>query len=80
MEAAESATEALLELSIDLGSTVSGEHGVGSVKQSALTSQLSEGALRLQRAVKDAFDPLGLMNPGKKGADRKSGAPRQERG
>lgn len=67
MAAAERATEALLELAIDLGGTVSGEHGVGSVKQGALAAQLGEGALRLQRAVKQAFDPLGLMNPGKKG-------------
>jgi glycolate oxidase subunit GlcD len=48
------------------GGTVSGEHGVGLLKRGGLALQWSPAAVELQRAVKRAFDPKGLMNPGKK--------------
>lgn len=69
--AAERATEGLLELALDLGGTVSGEHGVGYVKQHALPASLGAG-MRLHEAVKQAFDPQGLINPGKKGGRQRN--------
>jgi glycolate oxidase len=48
-----------------LGGTVSGEHGTGIAKRGYLARQRGEGAVRVMRAVKDALDPMGLLNPGK---------------
>ncbi|MGH2992491.1 MAG: FAD-binding oxidoreductase, partial [Solirubrobacterales bacterium] len=49
-----------------LGGSVSGEHGIGAVKRPGLARQLSDPARGLHERVKRAFDPKGLMNPGKK--------------
>ena len=48
-----------------LGS-VSGEHGLGWVKRGALERQWKPAALAMHEAIKRAFDPKGLLNPGKK--------------
>ena len=45
---------------------MAGEHGVGLLKRAGLRRELSPAALALHQAVKDAFDPDGIMNPGKK--------------
>ena len=66
LERARSASEELFELAALLGGSISGEHGVGWVKRGQLRRQWSPRALALQAAVKDAFDPRGIMNPGKK--------------
>jgi FAD/FMN-containing dehydrogenase len=58
-------SEELFELALRLGGTISGEHGVGFVKRNWLERQLGERAFELQRAVKHAFDPQNLLNPGK---------------
>jgi glycolate oxidase len=50
---------------LDLGGTVSGEHGIGLIKAGFLRRQLSETSLKLHYAIKQAFDPLGILNPGK---------------
>ena len=63
---AEAAAEELFDLAVRLGGSVSGEHGVGWVKRHALERQWSPRALDLHAAVKAAFDPQGVMNPGKK--------------
>jgi glycolate oxidase len=55
----------LMRDALDLGGTVSGEHGIGSLKADSLPLQLGATALELHRGVKRAFDPLGLLNPGK---------------
>jgi glycolate dehydrogenase FAD-linked subunit len=59
-------SEQLFELALRLGGTISGEHGVGFVKSTWLERQLGTRAFELHRAVKHAFDPLNLLNPGKK--------------
>jgi glycolate oxidase subunit GlcD len=59
------ASAELFDLAVRLGGSVSGEHGVGSVKRAYLGLQLSPKALELLRGVKEVFDPKGLMNPGK---------------
>jgi glycolate oxidase subunit GlcD len=49
-----------------MGGSISGEHGLGLVKSGHLGRQWNEATLRLHRAVKQAIDPTGVMNPGKK--------------
>jgi glycolate oxidase subunit GlcD len=62
------AAEDLFALAARLGGSVSGEHGLGWLKRGQLARQWDEGALRLHEEVKRAFDPKGLLNPGKKTA------------
>jgi glycolate oxidase subunit GlcD len=59
-------SEELFELALRLGGTISGEHGVGFVKRNWLERQLGPRAFELHGAVKRAFDPRNLLNPGKK--------------
>jgi glycolate oxidase len=54
----------IMDLAIELGGTITGEHGVGRVKRPWLANQLSPEALELNRRVKLALDPDGIMNPG----------------
>jgi glycolate oxidase len=53
-------------LALDLGGTVSGEHGIGVLKAGQLARQWPAAAVSAQRAIKAALDPKGLLNPGKK--------------
>ncbi|HTP27748.1 MAG TPA: FAD-linked oxidase C-terminal domain-containing protein, partial [Anaeromyxobacteraceae bacterium] len=55
----------ILEWCVQLGGTISGEHGVGIEKMDAMRLVFSEGDLRAQLKVKRAFDPKDLSNPGK---------------
>ena len=48
-----------------LNGQVSGEHGIGHAKKAFLLESLGEEQLRLMRGVKAAFDPNGILNPGK---------------
>jgi glycolate oxidase len=63
--AAQAAFEEFLDDAIDLGGTVSGEHGIGLLKRGGMRRELDPGALAMQEAVRRALDPLGLFNPGK---------------
>jgi glycolate oxidase subunit GlcD len=65
-ERAHAAAQDLFALAIELGGSVSGEHGIGWVKRGQLARQCSPATLRLHREVKRLFDPKGLMNPRKK--------------
>ncbi|QFU90400.1 FAD-binding oxidoreductase [Amycolatopsis sp. YIM 10] len=62
---AQAAFERIIADAIDLGGTVTGEHGVGLLKRDGLSAELSPAVLDLHRAVKDALDPHGILNPGK---------------
>ncbi|HXA54503.1 MAG TPA: FAD-linked oxidase C-terminal domain-containing protein [Solirubrobacteraceae bacterium] len=64
--AAAAAAEELFALAVELGGSISGEHGVGWCKGGQLARQWPPGALRLHEEIKRAFDPKGLLNPGKK--------------
>jgi glycolate oxidase len=55
----------ILKLSIDVGGTITGEHGVGVEKIDAMCDQFRAPELEMFHAVKQAFDPAGLLNPGK---------------
>ena len=63
---AESAARDLFELAVGLGGSISGEHGLGTVKSGHLGVQWGERALELHDAIKRLFDPKGLLNPGTK--------------
>jgi glycolate oxidase len=54
----------IVSVTLELGGTVTGEHGVGRLKRSWLARELDPVALDLHRSVKTAFDPLGILNPG----------------
>ncbi|HHU08750.1 MAG TPA: FAD-binding protein [Intrasporangiaceae bacterium] len=61
---ANAAFAAVMSLAISLGGTITGEHGVGRLKRFALPEQLGADVMDVSRAIKDALDPLGLLNPG----------------
>jgi glycolate oxidase subunit GlcD len=63
---AERAGEDLFALAVELGGSVSGEHGLGVTKRGALKLQWSPAALAAHDAIKAALDPKRLFNPGKK--------------
>jgi glycolate oxidase len=63
--AAQAAFDELLDAAIAAGGTVTGEHGVGILKQDGMRRELDPGSLAMQGAVRQALDPLGLFNPGK---------------
>ncbi|MGC4937412.1 FAD-binding oxidoreductase [Kribbella sp. DT2] len=56
---------AVMDLGLALGGTITGEHGVGKLKRQWLAQELGPVGLQLQRNVKAAFDPEGLLNPDK---------------
>jgi glycolate oxidase len=55
----------LYRAALDLGGTVTGEHGIGSVRREWLEEQRGADAIRVMRAIKTALDPQGLLNPGR---------------
>ena len=55
----------ILEMCIDVGGTITGEHGVGIEKINQMCSQFTSHELEMFHSVKAAFDPSGLLNPGK---------------
>jgi glycolate oxidase subunit GlcD len=68
LRAAESAAGDVFAMAVELGGTVTGEHGIGWLKRGRLGQQWSPAAVALHKRVKAAFDPKGLFNPGKKSA------------
>jgi glycolate oxidase len=55
----------MLQITVELGGTITGEHGVGYAKRDYLRMEQSEGLISLQKRLKTALDPSGLLNPGK---------------
>ncbi|MCF2572069.1 FAD-binding oxidoreductase [Brevibacterium sp. UCMA 11754] len=62
---AQEAFAAIMQLGLDLGGTITGEHGVGFLKREWLGRELDAGARLMHTQIKDALDPLGILNPGK---------------
>jgi len=61
----EVAIEELIELSLSLGGTISGEHGVGLAKKKYLVRKVGPTQLELMKVIKRGFDPKNILNPGK---------------
>ncbi|MEU0957762.1 FAD-linked oxidase C-terminal domain-containing protein [Streptomyces niveus] len=55
----------IMALGLELGGTITGEHGVGVLKKEWLSRELGPVGMELQRGIKKTFDPLDLLNPGK---------------
>jgi glycolate oxidase len=62
---AEQAFDEVMDAALALGGTVTGEHGIGTLKARHLLSQLGPDVMDLTRRVKEALDPQHLLNPGK---------------
>lgn len=62
---AQEAFARIMQLGLDLGGTITGEHGVGYLKREWLGHELDAGASFMHTKIKDALDPLGILNPGK---------------
>jgi glycolate oxidase len=63
--AVERAVGEILRAAVDLGGTITGEHGVGLTKKDFLEYEQGPELVALQRRLKALFDPLGILNPGK---------------
>ncbi|GAA4917834.1 FAD-binding oxidoreductase [Streptomyces coeruleoprunus] len=57
--------DAIMALGLELGGTITGEHGVGVLKRDWLARELGPVGVEIQQGIKRTFDPLGLLNPGK---------------
>jgi glycolate oxidase len=55
----------IFRAALDLGGTVTAEHGIGAARREWLPIQRGEGAVAAMRAIKNALDPLGILNPGR---------------
>jgi len=64
-EHARSAFGEIMDLGLELGGTITGEHGVGVLKRRWLEREAGAVSMAVHRAVKAALDPLGILNPGK---------------
>ncbi|WP_144904187.1 FAD-binding oxidoreductase [Halobellus captivus] len=63
-ERAHEASDRIIRKAIDLGGTCTGEHGIGADKRSHLRAEVGDGTVETMRAIKDALDPNGILNPG----------------
>jgi len=64
-EQCEKAVRDLMQLSLNLHGTISGEHGIGLAKKQYLTMELSTDSIAMQTGIKQLFDPNNILNPGK---------------
>ena len=62
---AHAAFEEIFDAAIAMGGTITGEHGVGLAKKKYLPKLVGETGIRVMRGIKQAFDPKGILNPGK---------------
>jgi glycolate oxidase len=65
LAAGQRAFDDIMALGLALGGTCTGEHGVGLLKRDWLARELGPVGMRVHRAIKDALDPAGILNPGK---------------
>jgi glycolate oxidase len=62
---AQAAFDKIMEIGLELGGTITGEHGVGVLKRDWLAQEIGPVALSVHRSIKAALDPQNLLNPGK---------------
>ncbi len=65
MTRAHLALDAIMQRVLAVGGTLSGEHGIGTEKRRFLALEIAPATLEIMRAIKQQFDPRGLLNPGK---------------
>ncbi|UZX01951.1 FAD-binding oxidoreductase [Arthrobacter sp. CDRTa11] len=65
MERLNLALDASIDAALEMGGTITGEHGIGQYKLRWLGLEQPEPVRELQRRIKDLFDPAGILNPGK---------------
>lgn len=65
IERVEKAFEEIFAYALELGGTITGEHGVGMAKAPFLEWKVGKAGIDVMKGIKAAFDPLGLLNPGK---------------
>ena len=64
-EKAEQAIKEIFQEVLNLGGTISGEHGIGITKAPFLTMELNDSQIELMKKIKRVFDPNDILNPGK---------------
>jgi glycolate oxidase len=64
-EKAQKLVEEIFRITLELGGTISGEHGVGLTKQKYISMEIHPAELEIMKKIKQAFDPKNLLNPGK---------------
>jgi glycolate oxidase len=64
-ERGEHLSSAIAELCVEMGGSITGEHGVGTDKACSMPKMFSEDDLAVMKRLRAAFDPEGLCNPGK---------------
>jgi glycolate oxidase len=69
VEKVEKANDELFKMAIAMGGTLTGEHGIGTVKAPYMTLEHDETAMDVMRMIKRAFDPHNILNPGKMALD-----------
>ncbi|MEG1500757.1 MAG: FAD-linked oxidase C-terminal domain-containing protein, partial [Clostridiales bacterium] len=65
MKKVHAAIEEIFKAALDLGGTLSGEHGIGSMKKPFMTWEMGEEGVKYLQAIKKAVDPNNILNPGK---------------
>ena len=65
MQRVEKAIEEIFQAAVELGGTLSGEHGIGTLKAPFMEMELGKVGLDMMKRVKDSWDPNGILNPGK---------------
>ncbi|OGC83631.1 MAG: hypothetical protein A2W07_04275 [candidate division Zixibacteria bacterium RBG_16_43_9] len=65
MHRVEQGVEKLFDLTLRLGGTLSGEHGIGTTKAKFMEKEVGKSGIEFMKKVKQAFDPDGIINPGK---------------
>jgi glycolate oxidase len=75
-ERAHAAVEEIFAAALDLGGTLSGEHGIGITKAPYIAMELGDMGLEVMKRIKKAFDPNNILNPGKIFPEGKTSRPR----
>ncbi len=65
MQRVEQAVEEIFEAAIELGGTLSGEHGIGTLKAPFMETELGEVGVDMMKRIKESWDPKNILNPGK---------------
>jgi glycolate oxidase len=73
-ERAHAAVKEIFEATLELGGTLSGEHGIGITKAPYISLELGDLGLEVMKRIKKAFDPNNIMNPGKIFPERQAAA------